>query len=520
MNDNKVEKKDYEIDMRRLLAAVLQKSWLVMLVAIGCAIAVFIFTLFCVTPLYESTAMFYVNNSNVSIGEASLSISSADITAAKSLVDSYIVILNTRTTMNDVIDYAGVDRTFRELKNMVSASSVNATEIFQVVVTSPDPKEAEQIANAIAYILPKRISSIIEGTSAQIVDAAVVASAPSSPSYVQNTLVGFVLGFALSVMMILLREIFDVTIRSEEDVTQSSPHPILAAVPDMTAASKGGYYYSSDGGKKKTRKKTLDSGKSNSTVGGNISFAASEAYKLLRTKLQFSFADESDCHVIGVSSSMAGEGKSTSAVNLAYTLAQLDNRVLLIECDLRRPSISAKIPVSRMPGLTNFLTRQESIEDIIQVYEPDDAVTFHVVTSGRVPPNPIELLSSNRMEKVMNAFRKNYDYIILDLPPVGEVSDALVAAKLVDGMLLVVRQNYCNRLILEDTVRQFEFVGARILGMVVSYASEGGNGYGSYKYGKKYYKRYYNKQNKQAAGRYASDRKTVSSKAETEKTDE
>lgn len=497
MNENRIEKKEFEIDMRRVIGAILQKSWLIIVVSILCAVLVFLTTFYFVTPLYQSSAMFYVNNSSVSIGDASLSISTGDISAAKSLVDSYIVILTTRESLNDVIDYAGVDRTYEELKEMISASSVNSTEIFEVVVTSPDPNEAEEIASAIAYVLPKRISSIIEGTSAQIVDSAVVASEPSSPHYMQNTMIGFVLGFVLSITVVVLREVFDITIRTEEDITQSCGLPILSSVPDMTAPTKGGYYYGPSGKNKKSQSKTTVDAKNTSMVGNKISFAASEAYKLLRTKVQFSFADENDCHVIGVSSSMAGEGKSTSASNLAYTLAQLDNRVMLLECDLRRPSISTKLPVAKMPGLTNFLTRQAPIEDVIQICQLDGSPAFHVISSGRVPPNPIELLSSDRMQKLMNVLRKNYDYIILDLPPVGEVSDALVAAKLVDGMLLVVRQNYCNRLILEDTVRQFEFVGARILGLVVSHASEGGNGYGyrSYygAYGKRYYRRYYSR---------------------------
>ena len=155
---DKVEKKEFEVDVRRLLSAVLRKSWLIVLIAVLSAAVVFAFTYFCVTPQYESTTMFYVNNNSVSIGDASVSISSADITAAKSLVDSYIVILNTRTTLNDVIDYSGVSRTYGELKSMISASSVNSTEIFQVAVMSPDPKEAEQIANAIAYILPVSVA--------------------------------------------------------------------------------------------------------------------------------------------------------------------------------------------------------------------------------------------------------------------------------------------------------------------------------------------------------------------------
>ena len=505
MSKKQLEKSEYEIDMRRLVSAVLEKSWLIVLVSVICAITAYFATLLWMTPMYKSRAMFYVNNGTMSVNDSSSGVSSADITASKSLVDSYIVILNTKNTLDEVIAYAGINRTYSELEEMISASSVNGTEIFQVVVTSPDPVEAEKIANAIADILPNRISRIIEGTSAQVVDTARRAMKPSSPSYLQNTVIGLALGFLLMVALVVLREIFDVTIRSEEDIRQSCPdHPILSMVPDMTASSKGGYYaYSTD--KKKSKKIAADANKNAGVVGGNISFAATEAYKLLRTKIQFSFADENDCHVIGVSSSMAGEGKSTSAVNLAYTLAQLKNRVLLIDCDLRRPSVFQKIPVSKMPGLTNFLARQATADEIIQVCALDNSAMFHVISSGRIPPNPVELLSSARMEKTVNSFRKYYDYIILDLPPVGEVSDALVAAKLTDGMLLVVRQNYCNRKILEDTVQQFEFVGSRILGLVVSYASEGGNGYG-----KKYYKKYYSQYN----GHYATHQGVATQQAE------
>ena len=235
-------------------------------------------------------------------------------------------------------------------------------------------------------------------------------------------------------------------------------------------------------------------------VGGGISFAAAEAYKLLRTKLQFSFADENDCHVIGVSSSLAGEGKTTSAINIAYTLSLLNYRVLLIECDLRRPTLSIKAPVEKVPGLSNYLARQMALEEIVQNCALDNTCSFHAITSGRVPPNPIELLSSNRMFKALEKLRQSYDYIIMDLPPVGEVSDSLVASKLVDGMLVVVRQNYCDRIILENTIRQFEFLNTRILGIVTTCAGGVGT-----RGGRKYYRRYYSKYQGSYAARVRSN---------------
>ena len=482
MEEKRVEKKqEMEINFHRILQALWKRCWLIAAVAVVTAVVSFLGTFFFITPKYESAAMLYVNNS-VSLGDASIDITTGDLSASKELVESYIVILMTRSTLNDVIDYAGVDRTYEELKGMITASAVNATEIFQVTVTSPDPIEAEKLASAVAYVLPKRISTIIEGSSAEVVDTPIVAVRPSSPSYLNNAIIGFMIGLLLCVAVVVLREIFDITIRTEEDITQNCPHPILAAVPDMLSASKGGYYY----GYGNNRGKENHAAKQPTTIGPEISFAASEAYKLLRTKLQFAFAGEKVCRVLGVSSGLAGEGKSLTTINLAYSLAQLNKKVLLVDCDMRRPSLATKLNISKYPGLSNYLSGLSEFEELVQTCNLKGAEhAFSVVTAGRNPPNPIELLSSEQMNKLLVKLRTQYDYVILDLPPVGEVSDALAIAKQTDGMLLVVRQNYCNRLAVSAMVRQFEFVEAKVLGVIYNAAAEH-NG----TYGKKYYKKY------------------------------
>lgn len=494
MNEVNISQNDeIEIDLGRVFRAIIDRAWLVTTVSLLCAVLSLVGTLFLITPQYESAAMFYVNNSNLSIGSASVSISSGDLTTSRNLVDSYIVILNTRETLVDVIDYAGVSRTYKDVRKMLAAESVNETEIFKVTVTSSDPQEAERIADAIAYILPKRIGTIIDGTSAKVVDAAIVPTKPSSPSYTKNTLIGFILGFVLTAGLIALQEMFDISIRTEEDITQACNHPLLAAVPDMTAPSKGGsnYYYGhskKSGGKDKkwAYNKTGEPAKI-ILMGPKISFAASEAYKLLRTKLQFSFTDESNCRVIGLSSALSGEGKSLTSINLAYTLSQLNKKVLLIDCDMRRPTLAEKLQVNKQPGLSSYLTGQRRLADLLQDCNLPGATTaFKVITAGQNPPNPMELLSSEKMKNCLQKLREQYDYVILDLPPVGEVSDAMAVANETDGMLLVVRQNYCDRNVLSDTARQFQFIQAKILGVVFNCTGEH-----SGKYGKGYYKRYY-----------------------------
>lgn len=474
-----------EIDFGRIWKAVCKRLWLICVVSVLCAVITVLGTFYLITPQYESSAMFYVNNNSLSVGDTSFSISQGDITAAKSLVDTYIVILKSRACLNDVIDYSGVKLTDAELRKMISASSVNETEVFEVVVTSPDAAEAEELANAIAYILPKRISSIVEGTSANIVDYAIEASKPASPSYPKNAVLGFIFGLLGSIVFVVVRELFDVTICKQEDIERCCKHPILAQVPDMLGPQKQGEYYAYSN--RKHASGHSNNGKAN-VVGKDISFVASEAYKLLRTKLQFSFVDEIDCPIIGVSSALAGEGKSLTAANLAYSLAQLEKRVLLIDCDLRRPSISYKLPVERKPGLSNYLTGHVDVGMVIQNCVLDSENHFDVISSGDTPPNPIELLSSTKMDNVLRDLRNAYDYIIMDLPPVCEVSDALVASKLADGILLVVRQDYCNTVALSSAVSQFEFIETRILGVVVNCVSEHGGKYS--KYGKGYYSKY------------------------------
>lgn len=501
--DKKIDKKQgrvapaaREIDLIRLWNAIWKKIWVVAVCAVLCAVIAFLVTALIIPPKYNASAKFYVNNSAVSIGEAALNITSGDLSASQTLVDTYIVILNSRTCLNDVIDYAELDYNHEELRGMLSSSAVGDTAVFEVVVTGTDPEETEVIANAIAHILPKKISNIVEGTSAKVVDYAITPTAPAFPNKTISTMVGFIVGMVLSVGVIVLIEIFDNTIRSEEDVIENCEHPILAAVPDMsnTQKSKGGYY-----------SKTATTARGGALLGDGISFSATEAYKLLRTKVQFSFADDKSCHIIGISSALLGEGKSVTSVNLSCSLAQLGKKVLLIDCDMRRPSLASKLKIKKVPGLSNYLADKTPIGEIIQSSGKGLSDSeFDVIAAGHNPPNPVELLASPKMEQMLSELRKNYDYIILDLTPVEEVSDALVVAKLVDGMMLVVSQDYCNRTAFIDAVNQFDFVESRILGVVMNRVTERTHKYGRYGYKKGYYRGYYG-YSKNSANKNASD---------------
>ena len=216
----------------------------------------------------------------------------------------------------------------------------------------------------------------------------------------------------------------------------------------------------------------------------NLSFAAAEAYKLLRTNLLFSLP-EKDCRIFGVTSSVRGEGKSTTAVNLSYTFAQSGKRVLLIDADMRLPSVASKLAISGTPGLSNLLAGLS--EEKACLHTSKQFANWFILPAGDIPPNPSELLGSERMHALLNRYAEVFDFIIVDLPPVDVVTDALVISPWTDGLIVAVRQNYTERKALNACMYQINKLEAKFLGFVMTDAAVGESSYKRYgKYGKKY----------------------------------
>ena len=224
----------------------------------------------------------------------------------------------------------------------------------------------------------------------------------------------------------------------------------------------------------------------------NLSFAAREAFKRLRTNLALGFPEEEEaCRLIGVTSPQPSDGKSTISVNLAYSLAELGKKVLLIDADMRRSTLHEKLRVDKEPGLSELLRNSNDIHATLKKYEGGSETSFDILTSGSTPGNPSELLNSKRMGTLLSTLAKSYAYIIVDLPPIGAVVDAVSLAGRLDGMLIVVRENTCPRSLLDECMRQLEYADVRILGFVVNGAMEGsGKKYQYGKYGKYGYSSY------------------------------
>ena len=215
-------------------------------------------------------------------------------------------------------------------------------------------------------------------------------------------------------------------------------------------------------------------------------FFIREAYKTLRTNVVYALAEEEkDCKVVIVTSAMQSEGKSITAVNLAISFAEMNNRVLLVDCDLRRPKLARLLQLNSRVGLSNVLIKPELLDKAIQTTK---VTNLDVLPTMDVPPNPSELLGSFRMQKLLETLRERYDYIVLDTSPVNMVTDACVLVPESSGVLFVVRANRSERDAVDHAMDQLEHSKAKLLGFVLNGVGNDFGRYGKYRYGK--YKKY------------------------------
>ncbi|MGN0163650.1 MAG: CpsD/CapB family tyrosine-protein kinase [Candidatus Ornithomonoglobus sp.] len=261
-------------------------------------------------------------------------------------------------------------------------------------------------------------------------------------------------------------------------------------------------------------------------------FIVQEAYRTARTNIMFSLAGTEDsCKLLCVTSANAGEGKTTTTLNLAITFAQTGSRVLLIDCDLRKPRIHQYLGVVKTDGLTTILSKQKEFEDVVyHNLRPG----LDCLTSGSIPPNPAELLASDAMESLIKKLSGMYDYILLDTPPVTVVTDAVALSRLVTGVMLIVREGYTNHESIAQALKLLNIAEAKVLGFFVNdvdamsinygaYRSAYGrnyrykNGYGRYGYGYGYGYGYSYSDNRGASGKSnSSTKKKKDSAAESQ----
>jgi capsular exopolysaccharide synthesis family protein len=297
-----------------------------------------------------------------------------------------------------------------------------------------------------------------------VIEDATLPTSPSSPNHKLNALLGLAIGLALGVALAFLRERLDDTFRGRADVAKATQAPVLAAVPSF----------------RPSRDRILELATLAEPKG-----SAAEAYRSLRTSFQF-LAMEQDLKSVLVTSASAGEGKTVTSCNLAITLAQTGNRVVLVSADLRRPTVEKYFRISERDGLSEWLLGKH--EDIWPLTKMPGGITnLRVLPSGRVPPNPAELLSSMRLTELIRRLREHSDFVIFDSPPSLPVADASILASQVGGTILVIDSSKTRRTTATHAAQELQRIGGNLLGTVLNAFEPQGR----YSYYDTYYPTYY-----------------------------
>jgi len=461
------------MDIRRIISMLLKRWPIIVVAAFLGGLLLWVYSSVYITPVYTATATMIVNKSQYQASEQD-QYTYSDILLTQKLVASYIIIMESDQNLQLVqTELQSSSKNLKDLNGKISVGQIRSTlnvqgvgetEVLQINVSNTNPLLAADIANALIKVSPATIIRIIKAGSAEVIDTAKPPQSPSKPVVWQYEMLGATLGLIVSLLIIFLRDFFDNTFKTEDDIRNALELPVITSLPEI----------SKDGSK---------------IVTGETPFDYREAFKVLRTKIQFSAIDNK-MKKIAVTSSGPFEGKTTVSINLALTIAETGQRVLLIDADLRKPKVHKTLNLPSEPGISNVLTQQEDIHNVIKKIEGYDSLD--VVTCGVIPPNPAEMLGSNQMEAFIKSIENEYDYIIFDTPPVGLVADTAVLAKMLDGIVWVVSYGKTVKETARFAKETLDSVNANIIGCVfnsVKADSYGNRGYYR-KYGSKYSYRY------------------------------
>jgi tyrosine-protein kinase len=422
---------------------ILRRRWLGVLIIALTAFALASAVTLALPKKYTATTRLFI----AVAGESVTDLAQGSNFAEKQM-SSYAEVARSPKVLTPVIMQLGLRTTPKDLAESVETTVPVDTVILEIAATDPDPTRAAQIANAVGQQLAKATGELSPQTLAgtQPVDAYMIAAAevpdkPSSPKILRNLGAGLIVGLLLGLGVAVLRHVLDTKIRNDDDVRSLSGSPILGVVAYDQDVS------------------------SHPVILRDQPLAApSEAVRRLRTNLQFiDFANRPRSIVI--SSSIPGEGKSTIAINLAVSLADTGARVILVDADLRRPSIADYLGIEGGVGLTTVLIGRAEIEDVVQ---PLGKTSLDLLPAGQIPPNPSELLGSMAMADLLERLSASYDMVLLDSPPLLPVTDAVVLSNLAGGAVLVVGVDRIHRPQLQQSLESLETAGTHFFGIVMN----------------------------------------------------
>lgn len=437
---------------------IMRRRWTLIVACVLLAVGAAAVVTMRATPQYASTSRLFISTPSGASADAY-----QGGLFSQQRVASYADLITGEDLAQRVIDKGELSESAAALSAQITSEVAPETVILEVTVTDPVPGRAQLLARAVAQEFtgfvteletsPGKSTSPIKAT---VVDAADLPTSPVSPQPVRNLGLAAIMGLLLGLGLAVLRETLDTSVKSAQDISNTIGTALLGTIQYDARAAKQPLLTELD------------------THAPRV-----EAFRVLRTNLQFVDVDR-ELKVVVVTSALPAEGKSTTAINLAITLAQTGQRVLLIEGDLRRPKLPAYLRLEPTVGLTTVLIGKVALEDAIQPWGDDG---LHVITSGTTPPNPAELLQSQAMETVLAKARADYDVVLLDAPPLLPVTDGALLATQADGAILVVRQGKTTKDQLGEAYQRLMSVDARVLGSVLNMSPERGADSYSYGYG-------------------------------------
>lgn len=423
---------------------ILQDYWRSTLATLFLCVALAAGFTLLVTPTYTaSSSVFLTVESGSSAGELS-----QGATYAERQVRSYVSVATTAKVLQPVIDDLQLDMMPSELAERVSVESPSATQIINVSVTDETPRMAALLADAVSQSLINTVDELsppgpggVRLVSATIIDQALVPNSPSSPRPIVNLGLGAFAGLVLGIGQAVLRNLLDTRVRSAADIEALTDAPVLASIGHV------------------------DTNPERATEATGAQWASGEAYRRLRTNVGFVGLGGERRSSMVMTSSVAGEGKTETIVNLARVLAAAGESVLLVDADLRRPQVAERMRLDSELGLSDVLTGRGSLPDLtIEVISGFLAV----LPAGTVPPNPSELLGSEAMAHFIATVERQYDYILFDAPPLLPVTDAVVLGAQVGGAILVSRAEQVGRPQVEAALEVLETGDVTLLGVVLN----------------------------------------------------
>lgn len=437
---------------------LLRRNWIIIvtitLIGIICGGAVSIL----MKPVYTAETQLFVATQN----SGSVQDLQSGNTFIQARVSSYVKTVSTPTVLQPVIDTLGLSVSSQQLAKQITASSDLKTVLVSISVEDSSPVQAAAIAQAVADSLVKTVDNLEKPSAGgpspvrlSVVTPAMAPVAPSAPNTKINLLVGLMIGLAIAVATAVLRTNLDNRIRSERDLHQVTDAPVLGGIAFDADASKNPL-----------------------VTGGAGPSQRAESFRQLRTNLQFAHVSHKSKTVL-VTSSLPGEGKSSTATNLAIAIAESGQSVALVDADLRRPMVATYLGLESNAGLTTALIGQADLQDLMQPWGSNE---LHVLTSGRIPPNPSELLGSAEMKHLIDRLEQAFDAVIIDAPPLLPVTDSAVLAQQVGGVLLVVGCHSAKRPQVEKAVSTLQLVDADVLGVVLNRVPTKGPDAYSYNY--------------------------------------